>query len=187
MAGVVKLSIIQRLPTADIQRRLSAPLGGGTDRHVIGAMRQGAGSVGDQSERQATMRANGSVKAWPKTKPFGNRPAPAKTLRMTGRYLAAWTGGNAGGLSQVGTDRVAIGVDTRVFPQAAVFQSNAATRIPITAKMRRFVAAKFGVNFRRSKTHVVVEPRPFAVNPTMLRRVRQILVTYVLTGKVVSA
>ena len=106
--GTVHLSVIQKLPTEAIQARIADPTPAIEQWPAV--MRKGDGSVQDQHQRQAMVGRNGRVAPWPRTKAFGNQPAPAQTLKREGRYLAAWTGDGPGAITRVTRTGAAIGV-----------------------------------------------------------------------------
>lgn len=186
--GFVHLSVVQKLPTAAIQRRLEDPLAGESGRLVLRAMRKGDGSVDDQYRRQGAMTLSGGFQAWPKTKPFGkDAKAQARTLKRTGRYLADWRGEGAGGYHILERNRAAIGVDPNVHPQVLILMGDSPHKRPVTKRMRGYLAARKGVYLKKTTQFLITEPRPFRVNPQMLRRARHTIANYVLTGAAVSA
>lgn len=186
--GVVHISIVQKLPTEAIQRRLADPLEGDSGRLVVRAMRKGDGSVDDQFRRQGAMTLSGGFQAWPKTKPFGkDAKFQARTLKRTGRYLADWRGEGAGGYHVIERTRAAIGVDPSVHPQVFILMGNRPHARRVTDKMRGYLAAKKGVYLKKTTQFLITEPRPFRVNPQMLRRARHTIANYVLTGQAVPA
>lgn len=169
-----------------IAERMRGPLPQSVSLALADVMRRGPGSTGDQFARQTEMAARASL-FWKRTQPFGNRPAPARTLHRTGALQAAWTGTGPGAVTDVRANGVRIGVDRVRFPQARMFQRSGVTAIRITPKMRGFVRGAYGVNFRRDKTHVYVEGRPVSVNVVMLDRARKVVVGYFLKGEAASS
>lgn len=165
-----------------IADRMRAPLPRSVGDGLAGVMRQGPGSTGDQFARQTEMSMRASF-FWRKTQPFGNRPAPARTLHQTGALEAAWTGRGPGARTIHRANGVAIGVDPVRFPQAATLQRSGVTARRITPKARGYVRHAFGVNLRRDKTHFYIQGRPVSVNPLMLDRARKVLVRYFLKGE----
>jgi len=176
-----------------IAARAAKPFAGDAGRIVARVMRQGPGSVGDQFAQQATIGASGTVVNWVPSKPFGRKPAPSQTLMGKGRLRAAWQGEGAGAVTITETNRVAIGVDRRVVPYAAVFQSRTATTVRANPgnrtksgqlAMRMFLGMQYGAWISEAKllSGLVIQPRPLAVNPIMEGRATAVVRAYILTG-----
>lgn len=185
MADFYKISLVPRdvsfgIPGMEARLRGAVPAVG---KHIAAVMRKGEGSVDDQWRRQGSIGPRGGFRAWPRTKPFGNVKAPARGLKRTGQYLAAWRGEGAGSVMRIGQSAVAIGVDPTRFPQVRVFMADSPTSIRVTPRMRGYLGAVKGVHLRRATAVIVVEPRPFLVNPPILRRARTILVSYAINGQ----
>jgi hypothetical protein len=68
-----------------------------------------------------------NVIPWAKTKPFGNKPAPKKTLHGSGGYRSAFLGG-AGAIQRVTANSVEVGVDPVMFPMVKIHQGRYASR-----------------------------------------------------------
>ena len=81
----------------------------GYDPHKVGVslLRK---DVGRQFDKGGYYE-RGRFKAWDKTKKFGTRPAPRRTMESSGRLRGAWEGGS-GGFSQVGKRSVTVGVNS---------------------------------------------------------------------------
>lgn len=173
--------------TAEIRRRMQAPLPVGVLEQLAETVRRGGpGSVQDQFRRQAETGMTSSS-FWKRTEPFGSRPAPSRTLHRTGSLEAAWLGNGPAAITETNrANTVRIGVDARIMPQAAVFQRAGVTMIRVTPKMRAYVGLNFGVWMRRSTTRVRVEGRPVALNRATLGRARKIVSRYYLHGEAVA-
>lgn len=146
------------------------------------ALRFGPGSVSDQFDRETTLDRGAGI-AWAATKPFGNRKRPRHTLQATGKYRAAWLGLGPGRKMDVTENGVMIGVEVGQFPQARVFQRRTAIRVPVTAKMRRYLAAVFEVYLRKSTTALTNTPRRFAVSNEMVGRAILAIQRWIVHGK----
>lgn len=109
---------------------------------------------------------------WPALKPFGNRPAGPATLQRSGMLRRAWLGG-PGSITEVGKDGGRFGIDGRRVPYAAIHRGTSgpitpstfrrSTRVAVTPKMRRFLAATRGVYLRASTRFLVTPARPHGV------------------------
>lgn len=175
----------------DVLARAEAPFAGETGRAIAAAMRTGPGSTGEQFAGSREISMSGST-AWRKTQPFGRRPAPARTLVRSGALEAAWTGAGAGATSRFGPKSVAIGVDTNVFPQAAVFQSRNGAVVRARKKGARglpamywFLGMQYGVwcdPWKLASTGFLIRPRAVSINPQVLARVQGIVIEGI-TGK----
>lgn len=181
MPGVAHLSLPLKSPTAAMLQRM------GNMRPAYEAavpiIRKGEGSIEDQYRRQATIGRGGRSTAWPRPKPFGtDAKFQARSLKRTGRYLAAWLGEGPGAEVRIGANSVSVGVDRSAFPQLGVLQASRPTAIKVTQNMRGYLGAVKGVHLRRSTQILIVEPRAFRTNPAMVRRARQALINYVING-----
>ena len=174
--------------TAEIRERMQAPIPAGVKQALADrAIRKGGpGSIADQYARQAEMSRSVSS-MWKRTQPFGRQPAPKRTLHRSGALESAWTGG-PGAITDLASDPygVAVGVDTRRFPQAAMLQRQGVTMIRVTPKMRAYVGLTFGVWFKRTTTRLKVEGRPVSMNREILGRARTILQRHYLRGEVAA-
>lgn len=137
---------------------LAKPFDQGRGLQVAKIMRTGPKGVYRQFVDQTEYRGTSAI-PWVRTKPFGNRPAPRKTLLGTGLYRSAWLGG-AGGTEKITASSVEIGVDRGLFPQVRIHQSrNASTTIKPKArtkggkdfKMRFFLGLTYGVWMSRAR------------------------------------
>jgi hypothetical protein len=164
---------------------LEKPFAGSTGIAAIAAMRRGgAGSFAQQFAVESEWGMSGQ-KSWPKTKDFGTRKAPPKTLGG-GPLQAAWLGG-AGSLETVeqGGRAIAVGVSGSALPYAGVFQRTGPTIIRAKRKtksgqyaMRIFLGLTFGVWITNDKAELgmVVMPRRLGVNRLMLGRIVELIV-----------
>ena len=84
-------------------------------------LRTGTKGISHQFRDQTEYRGAQSI-PWERTKPFGTKKAPRKTMLGTKRYRTAWLGG-AGSIETIDANTVTIGVDRGAFPQVAVHQS----------------------------------------------------------------
>ena len=123
---------------------LQTPFGQGRGLQVAKIMRTGPKGVYRQFVDQTEYRGTSAI-PWARTKPFGKKPAPRKTMLGSGLYRSAWMGG-AGGTERITSTSVEIGVDRGLFPQARIHQSRSAkTKIKPTVRMRWFLGLTYGV------------------------------------------
>lgn len=190
MAATLDMSFkVQTALLKSMSQRVAVGLGSPVGERAAAIMRLGPGSVGDQFAQQAT-HGEGGIAAWAPAKAFGNRAAPPKTLERSGGLRRGWTGRGPGGIVQVATDRVAVGVDASVFP-AVVAQMHGATIRPKRmgkrgrSAMGWFLGMTYGVwlSEERLRRGLVIPARPVAVNLAMSGRVAKLIATYVTTGK----
>lgn len=187
-----------RLPRSQVRRfdeirsRLERPLAGGGGAAVAAVMRKGRGSVDAQFKAEAEFLFGGGRASWKRTKRFGNRPAPRKTLQRTGALKRAWTGEGAGSLTITRSHRVRIGVDTARFPQAAVFQRLSSTLVRPRqmgkggrTKMHWFLGLTYGVwiSDSRLRQGLEIRPRRVSINPQMMHRASSALEAWIIRGK----
>lgn len=108
--------------------------------------------IRDQFTAQAEMRGAGTT-AWAKSKPFGTKKAPNRTMQGSGDYRRAWLGG-AGSTETVSANSVTIGVEREIFPQVSIHQGprTSTTVFPKRRtkggrdwKMRLFLGMTYGV------------------------------------------
>ena len=171
-----------------IQRRLAdlSPTG----EFVHKTMRFGPGSIDAQFAAEAEMPAGGGSNPWAKTKPFGNRPAPAKTLQRSGRLRGAWLGQAAGAISESTPNSFYVGVDSALYPPAGVFQSLTPTVVKPKklakggkgSAMRYFLGLTFGVwiSEARLRAGLVIPPRRVGASPVMQQRVANLLKNWIV-------
>lgn len=159
---------------------------------VVGVMRQGPGSVGEQFEQQSENSMAGRF-PWLRTRDFGRRLAPVKTLHDKGKLESGWTGG-LGSTTTVTQNSFAVGVDSS-FPQARVFQSKGPTIVRPKKmgkrgryKMGWYLGLQFGVWLSNARLlqGLVIQPRRVAINETMLARVRDKITRFAVTGQVAA-
>lgn len=149
----------------------------------------GPGSTNDQFNREAEGTQFGYIQ-WPRTKPFGNRPAPVKTLQRTGALKRAWTGSQPGALFDAKGNTFMIGVDTNLFPGAGVFQGYAPAIVrPLksTLKTRRtamhsYLGMQFGawISEARLMRGLVIPNRRVNASPEMRARVADLLARWLV-------
>lgn len=173
--------------TAAIRQRMLSPIPEGLALQ-LGAIcqRGGAGSFEEQFLHQTEMTKTVSTR-WKETEDFGNRKRPTKTLYRSGKYQAAWTGRGDGSVLQALPNGVRVGVDSNRFPQARVFQRSGITMIPVTDRMRGYLAANFDVHLKKSTTRLKVEGRPVSMNRGITGRARKPVARYFLHGTVSGA
>lgn len=151
-------------------------------KRVVGVIRRGKDSLAVQYGRQTTIGFSGNTK-WPKTKPFGTKPAPAKTLQGSGALRAAWLGEGPGSLESVSSDgsTLTVGVDTGMLTYAAVHQSATPTVVKANpanrskdGRLKMFwkLALTFGVYVSEEKllAGFTIPPRRLALNAAILTR-----------------
>ncbi len=119
-------------------------------------VRGGRQMVVEEFRAESFRGPRGGFTRWPKTKPFGNRPAPQRTLHRSGRLERAW-GGGAGSVTSVTSAGAKWGVSV---PYAGFVRSGA--RIGVTRKMRMFLGLSFGVWLSPSKSVIVIPARRHA-------------------------
>lgn len=151
-------------------------------------MRIGPGSVGEQFDQEAEQVGTSTLK-WPKTKPFGNRPAPAKTLQRSGALRAAWLGG-AGAYDITSQNAFGFGVTHALIPYARVHQSLSPTVVRSRKQARNrkgtamhyFLGLTYGawISEERLRRGLVIPPRRVGIGETMKKRVANFLVDWVL-------
>lgn len=147
---------------------------------VFKAAREGPRGVSDQFRSSTGYFANNTSKRWEKTKAFGNKPAPTRTLIRSGSYRDAWMGRNAGSIERYSNGRFELGVDPTLYPQVTVFQKQSPTRIRVTQAMRGFLGWMFGVHLRKTTKAIVVPERPVGVSAEMAARAAQAVKKFIL-------
>ena len=144
-----------------------APMAGGRGKEMVSAMRR---RTADGMRAHRHVRKGGGSSRWAK-RAGGRWPASEPWLRA---MLTAW-GGGAGGGSFVEKARAGIYVTMR---WAVVHTGGAGlnrlerreTRIRVTDRMRRFLAAAFGIFLRAAKKFIVLPARPHAAATPELHR-----------------
>lgn len=141
--------------------------------------------IADEFASQSWNSPSGGRRSWERTKVFGTRPAPTRTLDATGALRAAWAGRGAGAIFRVSGDRAEFGVAGSVFPGASTLRggagdqiSTAPIRIVVTNARRSFLRHRFGVYIKKKfTTH---KPRPHAtVNPEVRTRLTTIVSAHI--------
>jgi hypothetical protein len=157
-------------------------------------MRLGKGSLAAQFAAQAEFKFRGGRVPWKRTERFGNRPPPPKTLQRTGALKRAWTGRGSGSITIKSPNKVTIGVNTTLFPQAPVFQRLGLTIVrpdsskPVTrgrTAMGWTLGLRFGawISEARLKRGLAIEGRRLSVNPVMMSRAKKSLLGWIVTGE----
>ena len=163
------------------------PFGDGRGKEAAKIMRTGPKGVYRQFVDQTEYLKKLSI-PWKKTKPFGSREAPKKTMLRTGLYRSAWIGG-AGSIEKITKTTVQLGVDSGLFPQVKIHQSKReATRIkpknrisdgPNAGqwKMTFYIGMHFGIWFthKRMSEGVLVPRRRVSISSDVIKEVRGLL------------
>ena len=114
---------------------------------------------------------SGSVdgQRWPPKQPFGDEAGGPSRLQKTGVLRRAWLGG-PGSFTRIGPGGGQFGIDGDRIPYAAVHRGTsgpimpatfrAITRVRVTPRMRRFLAAAKGVYLRETTRWIVIPARP---------------------------
>lgn len=109
---------------------------------------------------------------WPSRVSFGDSPGGPSRLQKSGVLRRAWLGG-PGSITEIGDSFGRLGVDGRRLPYAVVHRGTSGpitaatfrkvTKIRVTPKMRKFLAAAKGVYLRSSTTFLRVPARPHGI------------------------
>lgn len=160
-----------------LSSRSRSGISGEVGQAIARIMRFGPGSVQDQFAKQSLDSIVSGRRAWPSTKPFGNRPPPSASLQRTGRTLSAWLGADGASITEVGPNSVAIGVRGSVLPQAVVHQTGAVVRAKTRGPsgkltMQIFLGKTFGVWMPEARllAGLVIPARAVGVSAGMLNR-----------------
>lgn len=148
-------------------------------------------SVGrEEFDREAWNSPSGGFRGWLPTRQFGNTPPPPKTLQRSGALLRAYLGQGPGAIEEVGRDEARFGVSGAVLPYAVVHRGGSIGRlllasaqtleqIPVTPRMRRFLAAAKGVFLRKETRFIEIPRRPhFTLNPEVRTRIAAIFAAH---------
>lgn len=111
---------MQRLSGA--QAVLAHPFADGRGARTAKIMRTGPKGVYRQFVDQTEYRGESSI-PWAKTKKFGKRKAPRKTMLRSGTYRASWLGG-AGAIERISDKSVELGVDSGLHKQVKIHQGS---------------------------------------------------------------
>jgi hypothetical protein len=177
----------------DIKKGMKSPFLGDGGTAAAKAMRRGPGSIEAQFKAQAEFPRRGGRVPWKRTKAFGNRRPPAKTLQRTGALMRAWTDQGPGALTIKGRRKIAVGVDSARFPQAVVFQRQRDTLIrakTIGAQgryaMHWYLGMHLGVwiSQRRLRAGLRIVPRRVSVNPDMMENVGNAVAKHLAGGAI---
>lgn len=105
-------------------------------------MRRGPGSVLEQLQLQ--MSHEGATRTpFVRTKPFGRRPMPLRTLFMSGRYRNALMGEGEGVVDISEPKRIGLSLDADVFPQWPVFQRRDGPTVVKAIPSHRYTSGRF--------------------------------------------
>ena len=152
-------------------KSLAKPLNSTRGAEAIRILRFGTRGIRSQFADQTEYREKSAI-PWARTKPFGNKPAPKKTMHGSGGYRAAFLGGG-GSIQKITANSVEVGVDPVAFPMVKIHQGRYASRRvkpKETVKkmgpnygqwtMRWFLGLTYGVWIKNSKlTKGVLIPR----------------------------
>ncbi len=130
---------------------------------------------------------------WPVRQAFGDRPGGPSSLQRSGKLRRAWLGG-PGSLTQIGPTAASFGIDGDRIPYAAEHRGTTGqvtlatfrrvTRIRVTPKMRRYLAAARGVFLRRATRYLKIPARPHGVaSPAIVAEASAIYRSFLLTGE----
>lgn len=100
---------------------------------LLQVRQRGPDSVGKQFAGGYFASPTGAARAWPRSKPFGTRPAPARTLNRSGKLRLSWTTDGSGSFTRAAGDLLAFG---STLPYAAVHQSRTPTIVRPKRKAR---------------------------------------------------
>lgn len=167
---MIRVSRLSGPVLEQLERRASAPQS--RQELMQLCVRSWRAVIASEFDREAWERPSRGAKGWKPTKAFGNRPAPRKTLQRSGALRRAYAGTGPGAVERITARRATFGVDGGVLPYAEVHRGGAGkilgadaarpARIQVTEKMRRFLAARFGVYIRRTTREIVIPRRPHA-------------------------
>lgn len=158
-------------------------------------MRHGPGSTSAQAMAQAEFTRSGGVNPWPRTKPFGTRKMPLRTLLATGRYRTALSQRVSGVVEIRAPHVVGFRLDRFAFPQWPVFQAHSPTVIRAKSShrtktgklaMQMFLGLTFGVWISERNLlnrGLTIQPRRVSENPVMWKRVIEVYRAYILAAR----
>lgn len=137
-------SALQRLATAERFARAPMTLLG---KDFLAITRE---QIGKEFGGGFFFNRSGGRTPWPRTKPFGTRPAPSATLGGSGsRYNRAWQGG-PGGSSRITSRRIELSVN---LPGAAMHRGGTGAR-PKVRGVTRVRAIRTSANGRDSAMRI---------------------------------
>lgn len=145
--------------------------------------------VRQEFEGSFWLSPGGGRVGWKSVGAFGTRPAPSSPLNRTGALLRALLGGS-GGIESVEPLEAAFGVRGDAFPGATVHRGGSGevtaaaasvpARIPVTRRMRGFLAVAYRVYLRATTDTILIPRRPFATDsPEAATRRTAIFVSHV--------
>jgi hypothetical protein len=152
------------------------------------AMRFGSRSVDEQLDAGVEMSGNSSF-PWERTKPFGSRHAPRRTLQRDGVLREAWLGGGAGADEGGDGSSVFVGVDTGAVPYAGVFQRDSPVHWRAKSrgaggrlKAQTYLGLEYGVwiSEERLLEGWDIPPRRLGVSDDMAERVGDVILRHAL-------
>jgi hypothetical protein len=183
--------------------RLQQGLFAGIGPQLAKVIRFGEGSIQSQFQTTTAIGFHGTV-PWTRTRDFGRRRAPDRTLQPpgyppnapTGELRDAWLGENAYSISVFEPNRVLVGVDTHAKPslvRAWVFQRTdgptvskaigshrvAQGRFAGRLKMQVYLGLTYGLWFTEKfllERGFKNPSRPVLMNPVMLRRLQKLVI-----------
>jgi hypothetical protein len=171
--SLIALEITPSRPLGAMAARL-----GGSMREPLGASRDAFRSlIAEEFRLEAWRPPSGPMRPWKRTRAFGAKPAPAKTLHGGGALRRAWLGQGAGAIERMGANSVTVGVSGAVLPYAAVHRgggkvtaadSRRPFRIKVTDRMRRYVLFAFHVPLKVG-AYIEIPRRPHATSSPELR------------------
>jgi hypothetical protein len=140
--------------------------------------------IAEEFRLEAWRPPSGPMRPWKRTRAFGAKPAPAKTLHGGGGLRRAYLGQGAGAIERQTADSITIGVAGSVFPYAVVHRggsgavtaalSRRTTKIRVTERQRRYLLFAFGVPMKVGSV-IEIPPRPHATrSPELLTRMSAI-------------
>lgn len=178
MGSLISMKYVSTVPVSAGRGRavLTRPFYGDRGRRALGVIRFTAkDSVAAQFAQERHVDGT-TVTPWPKTKAFGNRPAPAKTLQRTGAYRRAFLGQSSQGYQKITEKAIEFGPDPAQVPHVKVFQKRGrGTRVkadptrrvegtgPLAGRLK--MVAKLGMEFgvwvseRKALKGWIIKPR----------------------------
>ena len=133
-------------------------------------------SIQGEFQQGGWRRPQGGFQAWPRTKPFGTREPPQRTLVRSGKLLNAWMGRGAGSIERVTREGFEFGVSGSAIPYATVHRPASisatsfgqVTKIFVRRRPRIFLGLQVGAWLRSSTRFLRVPARPHATaNPAV--------------------
>ena len=162
----------------------SRPLAETRGMQVAKILRYGVRGISEQFANESEYRGSQSRK-WTKSRAFGNKPAPRKTMDGNGTYRAAWLGG-PGSIESITPSVVTVGIERSVFPQVAIHQGPASvvtikpkakTANGKDWKMRFYLGLTYGVWMTKARLErgLAVHRRRISVSKEVMDSVRWLI------------